>query len=252
MPRRVLRERHLSKLSLMAVTAQAMRASLRALGNKDIAAHSAGFFKIGVGEYGEGDRFLGIRIPVIRRHVRIFRNAPQRAVLAMLRSPYHEERLFAVLLLVDQFQRGSDDDKSRIYDLYMTHREYVNNWDIVDSSAHKIIGPWLQNRNREVLYELVGSASLWDRRIATMTTFHFIRQRDFEDTLRIAALLREDDHDLIHKAVGWMLREVGNRDREAEERFLGEHYKKMPRTMLRYAIEKFPESRRKAYLDGTL
>jgi 3-methyladenine DNA glycosylase AlkD len=236
----------------MEVTAQAMREALRALGNKDIAAHSAGFFKTGKGEYGEGDRFLGIRIPVIRKHVRRFRAAPERAVLAMLRSQYHEERLFAALILVDQFERGSEQDKARIYELYMQHREYVNNWDIVDSSAHKIVGPWLQDRDREILYELVDSESVWDRRIAIIATFHFIRDRDFADALEIAARLRDDEHDLVRKAVGWMLREVGNRDRKVEERFLKKHYSKMPRTMLRYAIEKFPEPRRKAYLNGTV
>lgn len=229
-----------------------MRAALRALGNKDIAAHSARFFKTGKGEYGEGDRFLGIRIPIIRKHVRKFRDAPERAVLAMLRSSYHEERLFAALLLVDQFERGDDDDKARIYALYMRNRDYVNNWDIVDSSAHKIAGPWLQDRDRGVLYELVDSESVWDRRIAIIATFHFIRECDFADALKIAARLRDDEHDLIHKAVGWMLREVGNRDRDVEERFLKKHYPKMPRTMLRYAIEKFPEPRRKAYLNGTV
>lgn len=234
------------------VTAQAMREALRALGNKDIAAHSAGFFKTGKGEYGEGDRFLGIRIPVIRKHVRKFRDAPERAVLAMLRSQYHEERLFAALILVDQFERGSEPDKARIYELYLQNREYVNNWDIVDSSAHKIVGPWLQDRDRGMLYELVDSESVWDRRIAIIATFHFIRDRDFADALEIAARLRDDEHDLIHKAVGWMLREVGNRDREVEERFLKKHYSKMPRTMLRYAIEKLPEPRRKAYLNGTV
>ena len=234
------------------ITAKAMQEALRPLGNAKIASHSAGFFKTGKGEYGEGDRFLGIRVPVLRKHVRQFRDAPERAVLAMLRSRYHEERLFAALLLVEQFERGDDAVKARIYDLYMRNREYINNWDIVDSSAHKIVGPWLQNRDRGVLYELVGSASLWDRRIAVIATFYYIHHREFGYALEIAARLRDDEHDLIHKAVGWMLREIGNRDRDVAEGFLKKHYRKMPRTMLRYAIEKFPEPRRKAYLNGAV
>ena len=229
-----------------------MRSALRALGDPDIAAHSAGFFKAVEGGYGEGDRFLGIRVPVIRKQVKRFRDAPERAVLAMLRSPYHEERLFAVLLLVSQFKRGGEEDKARIYELYMANRASVNNWDIVDSSAHVIVGQWLEGRNRSVLHELAASDSLWDRRIAVIATFHFIRQHDFADALEIAAALRDDAEDLIHKAVGWMLREIGKRNREAEERFLQGHYRNMPRTMLRYAIEKFPEPRRKAYLDGAV
>ncbi len=232
------------------VTAAGMRAALRALGDAAIASHSAGFFKAMPGGYGEGDRFLGIRVPVVRKQVRAFRDAPLRAVRALLKSGYHEERLFAVLLLADQYRRGDAEQQTAIYDLYMSHREYVNNWDIVDSSAHLIVGPHLQDRDRSVLYELAASNVLWDRRIAMMATYHYIRQQDFRDALRIARILRDDEHDLIHKVVGWMLREIGNRDRSAEERFLKSNYHKMPRTMLRYAIEKFPERLRKAYLYG--
>ena len=137
-----------------------------------------------------------------------------------------------------------------MFDNYLSMRRFVNNWDLVDSSAHKIVGPQLVGRDRSLLYDLAASDDLWDRRIAIMSTYHFIREGDFEDTLRIAELLLDDDEDLIHKAVGWMLREVGNRERNIEEEFLREHYMNMPRTMLRYAIEKFPEQRRKAYLDG--
>ena len=234
------------------VTATQIRVQLRALGNEDIAAHSARFFKTGKGEYGEGDRFLGIRVPVLRQLVRRFRDAPERVVLAVLRSKYHEERLFAVLLLVEQYRRGDVAAKARIYEQYLANRRYVNNWDIVDSSAHLIIGPQLQEGDRSVLLELAASDVLWDRRIAMMATFHYIREHDFVDALRLARLLLEDDEDLIHKAVGWMLREIGNRDRAAEEAFLEAHYRRMPRTMLRYAIEKFPEQRRRAYLDGTV
>ena len=227
-----------------------MREALHALGNEDIAAHSARFFKSGKGEYGEGDRFIGVRVPVIRAQVKKFRNAPLRAVLSLLKSRWHEERLFAVLLLVDRYRRGDDDEKRRVFDAYIDHRAYVNNWDIVDASAHLIVGPQLEKTARELLYSLADSPVLWDRRIAMMATYHYIRQSDFADALKIARKLRDDEHDLIHKTVGWMLREIGNRDRAAEEAYLRKHYKKMPRTMLRYAIEKFPETRRKAYLNG--
>lgn len=229
-----------------------MRAALRALADKKIAVHSARFFKSGKGEYGEGDRFLGIRVPVLRQQVRRFQDAPLRAVTSILKSSFHEERLFAALLLVKQYQRGNDETKNRVYALYLDHREYINNWDIVDSSAHLIVGPHLVKGHREPLYELARSTVLWDRRIAMMATYHYIRQLDFYDALRIARILRDDDHDLIHKAVGWMLREIGNRDLPVEERFLKTNYKRMPRTMLRYAIEKFPAVRRKAYLHGTV
>ena len=225
-----------------------MRSALRELGDAWIAEHSSRFFKAGPGEYGEGDRFLGIRVPVLRSNVKKFRGAPLRGIIALLKSGWHEERLFAVLLLVQEYQCGSIDERDAIYAAYMVHRQYVNNWDIVDSSAHLIVGPHLDATSRDVLYVLAKSESLWDRRIAMMSTYHFIRQQDFEDALRIAQLLRDDEHDLIHKIVGCMLREIGNRDLAAEERFLQRHYKKMPRTMLRYAIEKFPEARRKAYL----
>lgn len=229
-----------------------MRAALRNLADPKITAHSARFFRSGKGEYGEGDRFLGIRVPVVRKQVREFSDAPLRAVIAMLRSSYHEERLFAVLLLADQYRRGDQDSRTRIYDAYIANREFVNNWDIVDSSAHLIVGPQLEQGDRSVLNELAASHSLWDRRIAMMATYHYIKQGDYSDALCLARLLRDDEHDLIHKVVGWMLREIGNRDRSVEEAYLKKHYRKMPRTMLRYAIEKFPETRRRAYLDGTI
>ncbi len=232
------------------VTAREMRAALRQLGDEKIAEHSAGFFKTGKGEYGEGDRFLGIRVPVIRQQVRRFRDAPERAVLAILKSKYHEERLLAVLLLVDRYGRGDAATRQRVFDAYLANREQINNWDLVDSSAHLIVGPQLENRDRGLLYELATADRIWDRRIAMMATYHYIRNDDYEDALQIATLLRDDQHDLIHKVVGWMLREIGKRDRDKEERFLQRHYRKMPRTMLRYAIEKLPEARRKAYLNG--
>ena len=233
-------------------TAKQVQADFRALGDPDTAAHSARFFKTGKGEYGEGDRFIGIRVPETRRFARRHRDLKPRAVDALLKSKYHEERLLAVLILVAQYERGDADERARVFDKYVSMRGFVNNWDLVDSSAHKIVGPQLMAGDRSLLHELAESGNLWDRRIAIMSTYHFIREGDFDDTLQIAEVLLDDEEDLIHKAVGWMLREVGNRDRNAEEAFLRKHYRDMPRTMLRYAIEKFPERRRKAYLNGTV
>jgi 3-methyladenine DNA glycosylase AlkD len=234
----------------MPVSAATIRNEIRALGDEKIAEHSKRFFKTGKGEYGEGDRFLGIRVPVIRKQVVRHRGASLRTVGSFLKSPWHEERLFAVLWLADRFKRSEESAQREIFDLYMSHLNYVNNWDLVDGSAHLIVGPWLENRSRARLHRMARSRNLWTRRIAIMSTYHFIRKGDFDDTLAIAGILIEDDHDLIHKATGWMLREVGNRDRKTEEAFLRKHYKNMPRTMLRYAIEKFPEHRRKKYLAG--
>ena len=232
------------------MTARAISKALRELANPDIAEHSKRFFKTGKGEYGEGDKFLGIRVPLIRRQAKQFRDTSLAEVGKLLESGYHEERLCAVLILVLQFDGAAEQQKKAIYELYLSSTAYVNNWDLVDSSAHLIVGPYLERRSRRRLYKLARSTDLWERRIAIMATYHFIRNGDFDDTLALAELLLHDDHDLIHKAVGWMLREVGNRDRRAEEDFLESHYREMPRTMLRYAIEKLPERRRQAYLKG--
>ncbi|MDJ0877919.1 MAG: DNA alkylation repair protein [Halieaceae bacterium] len=234
------------------MNAATIQKEFRELGDPSVAEHSARFFKTAKGEYGEGDRFLGIRVPVIRKAVRRYRDANLRTTLSLLKSRYHEERLLASLMLVDQFSRGDQTTRKSVYDAYLAHTRWLNNWDIIDGSAHKIVGPWLEDRSRSVLYRLLKSKSLWERRIAMMTTYHFIRLHDFDDALAIAEALIDDDHDLIHKASGWMLREVGNRDLATEEKFLKRHYRKMPRTMLRYAIEKFPEKRRKAYLNGDI
>jgi len=227
-----------------------IRREFRSLGDAAIAEHSQRFFKTGKGEYGEGDRFLGIRVPVVRKTVKKHKDISEKEVLMFLRSEYHEERLLAVLLLVNQFERATDADKTRIYEIYLDNTQYINNWDIVDGSAHLIVGPYLEHRDRQPLYDLSQSTDLWERRIAIMSTYHYIRQQDFDDTLAIAKMLRNDPEDLIHKAVGWMLREIGNRDLEVEEVFLKRHYKTIPRTMLRYAIEKFAEKKRKNYLHG--
>jgi 3-methyladenine DNA glycosylase AlkD len=234
------------------LNAAAAKRTLRALGDPAIARHSQRFFKTGKGQYGAGDQFLGIRVPDLRRQARALETLPLGEVSKLLGSPFHEERLCALLILVRQFERGTDGDRAKIYARYLAQTPHVNNWDLVDSSAPQIVGGYLERRSRRPLYRLVRSKSLWERRIAIMATLHFIRLGQFDDTLRLAAMLLADAEDLIHKAAGWMLREVGNRDRDTEERFLRAHHKEMPRTMLRYAIEKFPERRRKAYLAGTV
>ena len=235
---------------MTAASAKTINAELRALADPAIAAHSAHFFKTGKGEYGEGDRFLGIRVPELRRLARRYRGTGERAVLALLKSRNHEARLLALLMLVDRYERGDEACQARIFEQYLEHRRFVDNWDLVDLSAPKIVGAYLVDRDKTLLDELAGASVLWDRRIAIMATLAFIRAGDFDVTLRLAEALLDDEHDLIHKASGWMLREIGKRDPAVERAFLKRHYRDMPRTMLRYAIEHLPEARRKAYLDG--
>jgi 3-methyladenine DNA glycosylase AlkD len=225
---------------------------LRSLANPEIAEHSQRFFKTTEGEYGFGDKFLGIRVPVIRQAVKKYKNTPLSVAEKLLKSEYHEVRLFALLLLVFRFSKSSVDEQEEIYHLYLSNTQYVNNWDLVDSSAHHIIGTYLENRDKSMLYDLSKSDSLWERRIAIMSTFYFIKKNQFSDTLYISEQLLSDQEDLIHKAVGWMLREVGKRDLAKEVAFLKAHYQKMPRTMLRYAIEKFSKEERQKYLSGEL
>ena len=231
--------------------AKEIQKTVRGQADPAIAKDSTRFFKTGKGEYGEGDQFLGIRVPELRGYAKTYAHTPLEEVLRLLESPYHEERLLALLLLVQKFAKGDAKLKTAIFDAYLKHTRYINNWDLVDSSAYRIIGPYLEDKNRETLYDLAKSDSLWERRIAIMATLHFIRQKDFNDALELSRKLIDDKEDLIQKAVGWMLREIGNRDRGAEKKFLKEYYKRMPRTMLRYAIEKFPEKERQEYLKGT-
>jgi len=223
---------------------------LMLLANKEIAEHSQRFFKTGKGEYGESDIFLGIRVPVLRKLVNKYRGISLEEVSKSLHSKFHEERLLAVLMLVQLFKTGGDEEQKQIYCLYLDNIEFINNWDIVDISAGNIVGAYLYQKDKALLYRLVYADNLWERRISIISTFYFIRQNEFDDTLKIAEILLNDKEDLIQKAVGWMLREVGKREIEIEEEFLQEHYMKMPRTMLRYAIEKFPETKRKMYLRG--
>ncbi len=236
----------------MKKTIEDIKARLQQLSDKDKARALQRFFKTGPGEYGEGDVFLGVTVPKIRMVVKEFDGCPPEAAFSLLPSVIHEERLCALLMLVRAFSRGDDGLKRRIYSRYLKSTRFINNWDLVDLSAPNIVGVYLSDKDRRPLYSLAKSRDLWKRRIAILSTARFIRQNDFSDTLRISRILLSDEHDLIHKAVGWMLREVGKRSLATEEKFLQAHYKKMPRTMLRYAIERFPETKRKKYLNGTV
>jgi 3-methyladenine DNA glycosylase AlkD len=226
-----------------------IRSELRSLKDPRKARVLSGFFKTGPGEYGEGDRFLGIPVPDIRRIVRTHRQASLKEVLDSLYSEYHEERLAALLLMVDRYQRGDAVLKREIFDLYLKNTACINSWDLVDLTAHHIVGEQLFERKRSLLTKLARSENLWERRIAILATFYFIRQGDSRETLRIAKLLLQDPHDLIHKAVGWMLREVGKRcSIESECLYLDKYASIMPRTMLRYAIERFPTDLKARYM----
>ncbi len=221
---------------------------LRQMGNGEIAEHSHRFFKTGKGQYGEGDKFIGIRVPAMRKLARQYRGLSTDIVIGLLRSPVHEERLLALFILVDAFKRASLTERELIYKMYIDNTQFINNWDLVDSSAEHIVGAYLRTGDKTPLYNLALSDTLWERRIAIMATFHFIKHHEFDETLKIAQILLKDEEDLIHKAVGWMLREVGKRNVEVEEQFLKKHYTAMPRCMLRYAIERFPEDKRAEYL----
>ncbi|MFZ1281076.1 MAG: DNA alkylation repair protein [Ignavibacteriaceae bacterium] len=210
------------------------------------------FFKTGKGEYGEGDIFYGIKVPVQRTIAKRFKDLAFEDLKVLISAKVHEERLVAAFILVDQYKRSDEKKKKIVFDFYLKNRKGINNWDLVDLSAPKIVGAYLIDKEKDLLYKFAVSKDLWEKRIAIISTQTFIREHFFEDTLNISEILLQDKHDLIHKAVGWMLREVGNRDLETEEEFLKKHYKTMPRTMLRYAIEKFPEQKRIAYLRGKI
>lgn len=212
------------------------------------ASHSYRYFKCGPGEYGEGDRFLGVTVPKQRRIARRFRSITLEAAAELLDSPFHEARLTALIVLTLRMESRKSDGRTRarVVALYLRKRRRVDNWDLVDTSAPKILGPWLEDRNRRLLDLLAASDSLWDNRIAMLTTLHFVRHGDLQDALRIAATLASHDHDLIHKAVGWLLREVGDQDRAILEAFLRRH--RLPRTALRYALEHFPAAERSVWM----
>lgn len=232
--------------------AKKLSQELHSLADPEIAEHSKRFFKTSTGEYAEGDEFLGLRVPDQRKLARKYADMPLEGAEKLLHSPYHEERLTALFILEHTFKKANAELQSEIYSLYLTNLNRINNWDLIDSSAPKILGEYLQDKPRNILYSLAASESLWDRRISIMATFPFIKKGDFDDTLHIAKLLLNDNHDLIHKACGWMLREVGKKNQKLLEEFLKSCYQKMPRTMLRYAIEKFPEDLRQTYLKGAV
>jgi len=234
----------------MNLSASSVLADLKALGDPAKAAHAQGFFKTGPGDYGEGDKFLGIRVPDQRKIARTYKNLPLGEATKLLAFEWHEARLTALFILVAHYKKGDEKKREAIYRLYLDSTAYINSWDLVDSSAHFIVGPHLAPDERDVLAKLAGSDSLWERRIAIIATYHYIKLGEFTDALRIAEILVHDEQDLIHKAVGWMLREIGKRNQDAEEAFLQQHYRTMPRTMLRYAIERFPEPLRQRYLRG--
>ncbi len=233
--------------------AKDVKAQLASFASPERAKSSAWFFKTGAGQYGEGDEFIGVNVPDQRRVAKQFVNLPLNEAAKLLASSVHEHRLTALIILVAQYKVAADDGKQRIYDFYLAHAGCVNNWDLVDSSASYIVGAHLFDKDRSLLYDLAYSASLWERRIAIIATAYFIARGESNDTFAIAEILLTDTHDLIHKAVGWMLREVGKScGQEVEEEFLHQYYKKMPRTMLRYSIERFSPERRQQYLKGLI
>ncbi len=221
---------------------------LRKKTNPKEAAGCQRFFKTGPGQYGEGNIFLGISVPELRLVSKQFKHLSASDLSRLLKSTFHEERMIALFILIDQYQTANPTRRKKTFDFYVRNIRYVNNWDLVDCSASHIVGHFLHAQDKSLLDKLARSQNLWARRIAIVSTFYFIRKGEFQNTFKIAKILINDKHDLIYKATGWMLREVGKRDQAAEEKFLNEHYLKMPRTMLRYAIERFSDSKRKFYL----
>ncbi len=236
------------------MTAELVISELKILADPIKAEHSKRFFKSGPGEYAESDQFWGITVPKQRAISRRYKKMELKEVQILIEHPVHEARLTAVMLLVYKIERASQDVIDEVAHFYLKNLKHIDNWDIVDSSCRFILAKFLEHRDRSLLYELARSNDLWEKRISIITCYYFIKQRDFIDALAISEILLEDQHDLIHKAVGWMLREIGNIDLQTEEEFLlkNSRYKSMPRTMLRYAIEKFEEPIRKQYLKGEI
>lgn len=221
---------------------------LKTLSDIQIAEHAQRFFKTGKDEYGEGDKFLGIRVPILRKKAEQYKYLSLEEISHLLQSQFNEIRLISLFILIKNYEKSDHKHKEEIVNLYIGNIAFINNWNLVDASAPNILGDYLMNKKKTLLYLLASSNNLWERRIAIMSTFNFIKKGVYKDTIKIAAILINDREDLIHKAVGWMLREVGNRDFNIEVSFLNKYADKMPRTMLRYSIEKFPEGLRKEYL----
>lgn len=244
--------RHFHEKSLISKrimpTLKKLKNELKKLANKKQAEILQRFFKTSKGQYGAGDIFLGIKVPAQRSVAKKYTDLSLAEIQELLNSKIHEYRLIALLILLSQYQGAETQNRKKLVELYLKNTANINNWDLVDLSCHYILGDYLLYRPRRILYKLAKSKNLWEKRIAIISTFAFIRNKEFSDTLKIAAILLNDQHDLIHKAVGWMLREVGKKDNLALENFLQKHYKSMPRTMLRYAIEKFSQAKREFYL----
>lgn len=242
-----LGKRYNSRTSMLS----SLQKELKKLSSKKRATAMQKFFKTDEGEYGYGDVFIGVSVPQARKLAIKYKDMPFEELYKLLRSEIHEERLIALLIMVYNFEKDEMLQR-RIYEFYLKNLKFVNNWDLVDLSADKIMGGYLIDKPKIVLYKMANSKNLWERRIAIVATYNFIKNGMFDDTLAIAESLVEDSNDLIQKAVGWMLREVGKRDLELEVRFLDKHYKNMGRTALRYSLEKFPEKSRKPYMLGTV
>lgn len=240
----------LSKVSYQTMVIEKIKQELASLGNANKAQTLSRYFKTGKGEYAEGDIFLGVSVPEQRKIAKAYVDMPLEETIELLQSTVHEHRLTALFILVAQYEQGGEDEKERIFNAYLAHTDHINNWDLVDLSAPKILGDYLLNKphEREVLYHLARSKKLWERRIAMLATYTFIKHKMFDDAEKIATILVDDTNDLIHKAVGWMLREMGKKDQKREEKFLTKHHTNMPRTMLRYAIEKFDQTKKQFYM----
>lgn len=223
-----------------------LKKDLRDLADTKRVADYQRFFKTGKGDYGEGDIFMGVKVPNLRKVTKKYKDLSIPEISELVSSPIHEERMCALIIMTLRYP----EDKDTFYKLYLKNTQFINNWDLVDVTCPRIVGDYLLDKPRDILYKMAKSKNLWEKRIAIISTFMFIKNDDFDDTLELSEILLTDSHDLIHKAVGWTLREVGNRAKVVETEFLKVHYKTMPRTMLRYAIEKFPEPERKKYLKG--
>lgn len=230
------------------MTAQEIQKELETYSIPEKREHLSYFFKTGKGQYGEGDMFMGIVVPDTRKVAKKYKMTDFDELEKLLDSEYHECRLCALLILVERFKKVGEEDRKRIVDFYLAHSHRINNWDLVDLSAKDIVGEYLTDKDRSILYKLAESQLLWDQRIAVISTFAFIRRNDFKDILALSEKLLLHKHDLMHKAMGWMLREVGKRDINVLRSFLDKHYKQMPRTMLRYSLEKFSAEERSHYM----
>lgn len=234
--------------SIRPMSISQIKQELRKGGSREKAKILQGFFKTAPGEYGYGDIFIGVPVPHIREIAKKYRDLNLKSALKLLKSKIHEERLLSLIILVLKFDESDAAGKNKIYELYLKNTKYINNWDLVDLTAPNIVGTFLADKNKKILYKLAKSNSLWERRIAIVATLNFIRKNNFSDTVKITEILLKDKEDLIHKACGWMLREVAKRKKELVVDFLLKHYRRMPRVMLRYAIERFPERERLKYL----